>query len=539
MACEQGGQPGDAQVWLEVSLILALAVGMWRTVEALACELGAGGGVAPVVGAIVSIPCALGLLGWRIGEYRRRERRRTREREQEERSRAEQQREYERSLQQQAEEVGARLPIHVLRSFQERGIDWQPIVRAVRDQRDAVARVCDTDLATIGGYEFEDWTSDLFQVLGWSTQVTQRSADKGVDIFIERAGQRAVVQCKCYSTSPIGGPDARQLLGSLLEQDAQKAFLVATTTYTRDAQEVAEASRGKLELVSSSDLENWVETIREIRRQATGEAAPAEQTGENSHRAHAPPRACPSCGHQVRWECETCPKCGSTLPQNAAASAWPYAACVGCVLAPIGLWFLVAIIGGIGTSIRTAGWEIDVLWEYNQPALRQQPGSYPECYYYPIWVRVTNGTTEVLDLHPDAFHIMAADGADCGGWGNSTDAVRSPLTRRDLPPGGRAEGNIAIPVLREHASEKFRIRYEGPWVAEHSIVRIRRYSESPRASGEHGGLVAVSILLVLTTATVAALVWRVRARAPTRSASHHVTKPSRRTPPLGPQTRVK
>ncbi len=77
--------------------------------------------------------------------------------------------------------------------------------------------------------EFEEYVAErLFARHGYAVENTQESHDGGVDILVQDAsGRRAIVQCKRYRGT-VGTPAVRDLYGTVLHNQADMGYLVAT-----------------------------------------------------------------------------------------------------------------------------------------------------------------------------------------------------------------------------------------------------------------------------------------------------------------------
>jgi HJR/Mrr/RecB family endonuclease len=48
--------------------------------------------------------------------------------------------------------------------------------------------------------EFEDWVGARFRKLGYHVRLTGMGGDHGADLLVEKPGERAIVQCKRYTS---------------------------------------------------------------------------------------------------------------------------------------------------------------------------------------------------------------------------------------------------------------------------------------------------------------------------------------------------
>lgn len=87
---------------------------------------------------------------------------------------------------------------------------------------------------------FEALISELFIKYGYRTETSGGSSDHGVDILVfNELGETWVVQCKRYNHS-VGEPILRDLYGTMLHENATRAYLFTTGHFTRQAVQWAE-----------------------------------------------------------------------------------------------------------------------------------------------------------------------------------------------------------------------------------------------------------------------------------------------------------
>lgn len=91
------------------------------------------------------------------------------------------------------------------------------------------------DLLALSPDDFEALIAKLFETYGHRTEIMGGNGDHGVDVVVATSeGEKWIVQCKRYSGS-VGEPVVRDLYGTLLHEDAQKAYLITTGGLTRQA----------------------------------------------------------------------------------------------------------------------------------------------------------------------------------------------------------------------------------------------------------------------------------------------------------------
>jgi restriction system protein len=128
---------------------------------------------------------------------------------------------------------------------------WSAI--AERRRREAKLRAARTvaQLMALTPSEFEAWTGDLFRRRGYQVTNTRDTGDHGIDLILDRDGERGIVQCKRYQGT-IGEPVVRDLYGVITGERADRGYLVTTANISEQAQRWA---RGKpLELIDGEKL---------------------------------------------------------------------------------------------------------------------------------------------------------------------------------------------------------------------------------------------------------------------------------------------
>lgn len=104
---------------------------------------------------------------------------------------------------------------------------------------------------SLSALDFEDAVADMFEDKGWTVRKTAYKGDQGVDIFIEKDGEKGVVQCKTYKKA-IGPNVVRDLYGTMVSQNATIAYLAAPGGFSKGAKDF---SNGKpIELLDIDEL---------------------------------------------------------------------------------------------------------------------------------------------------------------------------------------------------------------------------------------------------------------------------------------------
>lgn len=90
--------------------------------------------------------------------------------------------------------------------------------------------------------EFERQCAETLQRIGWSTQLTARTGDQGIDIIAKKKEIKVVVQCKLYAT-PVGNDAVQQIAAGRSFERADYAVVVNTSGFTKNARALAKSNQ--------------------------------------------------------------------------------------------------------------------------------------------------------------------------------------------------------------------------------------------------------------------------------------------------------
>lgn len=102
------------------------------------------------------------------------------------------------------------------------------------------------DLYALSGRAFEEFLSDLFSHLGYSSVTTKTTGDQGGDIVIKKDDDRIVVQAKNFSGNLVGNKAIQEVLASKSYYGCNKAMVVTTSKFTRPAKDLADKNNIEL-----------------------------------------------------------------------------------------------------------------------------------------------------------------------------------------------------------------------------------------------------------------------------------------------------
>jgi HJR/Mrr/RecB family endonuclease len=98
---------------------------------------------------------------------------------------------------------------------------------------------------SLSGTQFEAELAALYSRLGHRAELTARSGDEGVDIWLYTERGKEIVQCKAHG-SPIGPATARELFGTIEHFKAPAGILASTSGFTKGVVKYVEGKPIKL-----------------------------------------------------------------------------------------------------------------------------------------------------------------------------------------------------------------------------------------------------------------------------------------------------
>ena len=118
------------------------------------------------------------------------------------------------------------------------------------------------DLKLMDPTGFEIMVSETYRMLGYKVQHIGQSGDHGVDVELRtKSGEYWIVQCKRYKSS-VGESTVRELYGTMVAENADRAVLVTTAKITPPARAWA---RGKpIDLIDGAALLFLIDRARRM-----------------------------------------------------------------------------------------------------------------------------------------------------------------------------------------------------------------------------------------------------------------------------------
>ncbi len=169
-------------------------------------------------------------------------------------------------------------------------------------------------LSSMDPHQFEILVCELFRRLGHDVEATRYTADGGVDGYLRKDGQLALLQCKRVKGS-VGEPILRDLFGTMAAEGASSGLVVTTGKVSAQARRWA--SGRPIRIIELIELREMVRT-----NFSESEVVPVNF---NPVQGFVDENSCPRCGRPLRvvrgrrgrfQGCTGYPVCGYTQRHN-------------------------------------------------------------------------------------------------------------------------------------------------------------------------------------------------------------------------------
>ncbi len=99
------------------------------------------------------------------------------------------------------------------------------------------------DVDVMNGYDFESFIAKLLECDGYSTEVTKKSGDQGVDIVAQKAGEKWAIQTKRYELGKkIPNKAVQEVHTGKDFYKCTRAAVITNQFFTDSARQIAEAT---------------------------------------------------------------------------------------------------------------------------------------------------------------------------------------------------------------------------------------------------------------------------------------------------------
>ncbi|WP_040963210.1 restriction endonuclease [Bacillus mycoides] len=91
------------------------------------------------------------------------------------------------------------------------------------------------------GYQFEEFVAQLFQDMGYKTEVTSSSGDYGIDVIARRKGLNIGIQAKRYSDK-VPNKAVQEVIAGIAFYNLDQGLVITNNYYTKQAQNQAKST---------------------------------------------------------------------------------------------------------------------------------------------------------------------------------------------------------------------------------------------------------------------------------------------------------
>ncbi|OJE37261.1 hypothetical protein BAQ44_16700 [Bacillus mobilis] len=108
------------------------------------------------------------------------------------------------------------------------------------------------------GYQFEEFVAQLFQEMGYKTEVTSSSGDYGIDVIAKRKGLTMGIQAKRYSDK-VPNKAVQEVIAGIAFYNLDQGLVITNNYYTKPAQNQAKGTN-----VLLWDRDMLLQKLREV-----------------------------------------------------------------------------------------------------------------------------------------------------------------------------------------------------------------------------------------------------------------------------------
>jgi len=170
-------------------------------------------------------------------------------------------------------------------------------------------------MRSIDWFQFEKLVGVVYRKLGYTVRRSGgANPDGGIDLVIEKDGQRSAVQCKQWKTWNVGVKAVREFLGALTDAGIQRGIFITLCGYTGEARQLAE--KHGIEIVNEAGLAHMLEsTNARFDREALALLRDTRKFCPKCESEMVLRKATRGSGAGKQfWGCSTYPRCRFTMP---------------------------------------------------------------------------------------------------------------------------------------------------------------------------------------------------------------------------------
>lgn len=143
--------------------------------------------------------------------------------------------------------------------------------------------------------EFEFMVAQAYRQKGYQVIENEETGpDGGVDILIEKDGNRYIVQCKQWRSSKVGVKVVREMYGVMHSMNVQGVIIVTSGMFTQEAKNFAHDKR--IDLVEGNTLADLVKIAQKLESSKTKPHESIESKPPEKKPVDLSKIECPNCG---------------------------------------------------------------------------------------------------------------------------------------------------------------------------------------------------------------------------------------------------
>jgi HJR/Mrr/RecB family endonuclease len=127
---------------------------------------------------------------------------------------------------------------------------------------------------SMSGAQFEVFTADVFRAMGHQAVVLGGAGDQGVDVIVNRRGERVAVQCKNHN-KPVGNRPVQEVFAGARHHRCVEACVVAPGGYTIGAITLARSTG--VSLVDADTVRQLIRKVDKIEKKRASESEIRDQ----------------------------------------------------------------------------------------------------------------------------------------------------------------------------------------------------------------------------------------------------------------------
>jgi restriction system protein len=121
---------------------------------------------------------------------------------------------------------------------------------------------------SMSGAQFEVFVADLFRAMGHGAVVLGGVGDQGVDVIVNRQGERIALQCKNHKM-PVGNRPVQEVFAGAHHHRCEEAWVVAPAGYTSGAISLARSTN--VSLFDADSIRKWIKRVERLEKEHANE----------------------------------------------------------------------------------------------------------------------------------------------------------------------------------------------------------------------------------------------------------------------------